>query len=68
MTKKCIVCAAEAVYKIKDSADYYCLACAEENFSDLSLLVAVEDEAHKLKKFLAEKIEEENASDKNQQD
>ena len=68
MTKKCIVCGVEAVYKIKDSADYYCTGCAEENFSDLSMLVNVEEEAQKLKKFVADKIGGENAPDKDQQD
>lgn len=66
MTKKCIVCGAEAVYKIKDSPDYYCLGCAEENFSDISMLVNVEEEAQKLKKFVADKIGEDHAPDKDQ--
>lgn len=53
-----MVCGAEAVYKIKDSPDYYCPACAEENFADLSMLVNVEEEAQQLKKIVQEKIEE----------
>ena len=68
MTKKCIVCGAEAIYKIKDSADYYCLGCAEENFSDLSMLITIEEEAQKLKKFVGDKTGEENEPDKDQQD
>ena len=58
MVKKCIICEAEAVYKIKDTPDYYCEECAEENFSDLDLLVKVEEEAQRLKEFLKEKMED----------
>ena len=59
MGKKCVVCDAEAVYKIKDTSDYYCEECAKENFADVSLLVKVEAEAQRLKQFLEEKMEEE---------
>ena len=52
MGKKCIVCDAEATYKIKDTSDYYCQECAQENFADLSLLVKVEEEAQRLKAFV----------------
>ena len=52
MSKKCIVCDAEATYKIKDTSDYYCQECAQENFADLSLLVKVEEEAQRLKAFV----------------
>lgn len=52
MGKKCIVCDAEAAYKIKDTSDYYCQECAQENFADLSLLVKVEEEAQRLKAFV----------------
>lgn len=56
MVKRCIVCEEEeAEYKIKDTFDYYCLTCAQENFSDLNLLVIVEKEAQKLKQFLKDK-------------
>ncbi|MFH1396381.1 MAG: hypothetical protein ABIG93_03215 [archaeon] len=57
MPKKCIICSEEAKFKIKDTSDYYCQECAEENFSDLSVLVKVEEEAQRLKKFLLEKID-----------
>ena len=57
MVKKCIICESEAVYKIKDTPDYYCQECAEENFSDLDLLVKVEEEAQRLKEFLKEKMD-----------
>jgi len=58
MGKKCIVCDAEADYKIKDTPDYYCKECAQENFADLGMLVNVEEEAQRLKEFLKEKIEQ----------
>lgn len=45
MPKKCIICGAEAKYAIKGTSDYYCEECAEENFSDISLLQKVEDKA-----------------------
>ena len=60
MGKKCIVCDAEAVYKIKDTSDYYCQECAQENFADLSLLVKVEEEAQRLKAFVEQQKESEN--------
>lgn len=57
MSKKCIICEGEAVYKIKDTADYYCPSCAEENFADISLLIRMEEEeAQKLKAFVEDKI------------
>ncbi len=63
MKKKCIVCNAEAEYKIKDSSDYYCLDCAEENFADLSMLLKVEEEAKRLKAIVEEKGEDEDVSE-----
>ena len=62
MGKKCIVCDAEATYKIKDTSDYYCQECAQENFADLSLLVKVEEEAQRLKTFVEQKAQRSNAS------
>jgi hypothetical protein len=53
-----MICGEEAIYKIKDTPDYYCPECAEENFSDLDMLVKVEEEAQKLKNFLKEKMED----------
>ena len=52
MSKRCIICDQEAEFKIKDTADFYCQSCAEENFADLSVLVKMEEEARKLKEFL----------------
>ena len=57
MGKKCIICEKEAVYQIKDTADFYCVECAEENFGDLSLLVKVEEEAQRLKEAIKEKLD-----------
>ena len=58
MGKKWIVCDAEATYKIKDTSDYYCQECAQDNFADLSLLVKVEEEAQRLKAFVEQKEKE----------
>lgn len=58
MTKKCIICRQTAYYQIKDSADYYCRDCAEENFSDVEMLVTVEEEAQRLKKAIDEHLGE----------
>ena len=58
MVKKCIICGKEAVYKIKDTPDFYCPECAEENFGDLDMLVKVEEEAQRLKTVITDQIEE----------
>ena len=42
---------------IKDTADYYCEECAEENFADISMLIKVEEEAQRLKEFVNQKLE-----------
>ena len=54
MPKKCVDCDSEAKFRIKDTSEYYCAECAEEHFADLNLLVAVEENALKLKKVLDE--------------
>ena len=56
MGKKCIICNVEATFKIKNTSDYYCMECAEDNFADLSVLIKVEEEAQQLKKLIKEKI------------
>ncbi len=55
--KRCLICDGIAKYKIKDTSDYYCVECAQENFSDIEMLVVVEDEAQRLNKFIKEKME-----------
>lgn len=63
MGKRCIVCdQGEAAYKIKDTSEYYCQECAQEHFSDLTLLIAVEGEAQRLKEVV-EQIEKESNDD-----
>ncbi|MBI4981021.1 hypothetical protein HZC30_05705 [Candidatus Woesearchaeota archaeon] len=52
MTKKCTICNKPAVYRIKDTPDFYCNDCAEENFGDVNMLVKVEEEAQKLKEYI----------------
>lgn len=39
MPKKCLICEEEATFAIKDTNDYYCKECAEEQFDDTSYLV-----------------------------
>ncbi len=56
MGKKCIICDEEAIYKIKDTSDYYCQDCAEENFADTSILIKVEEEAQRLKEYVEKKL------------
>lgn len=56
MSKKCIICNAEAVYVIKDTSDYYCGDCAEEHFGDVAMLMKVEDDAQKLKDFIKDRL------------
>ncbi|MBI4983320.1 hypothetical protein HZC32_01635 [Candidatus Woesearchaeota archaeon] len=56
MTKKCIICNHEAMYRVKDSPDFYCKECAEENFGDLNLLMRVEEEAQKLKEVVKQRM------------
>lgn len=56
MVKKCIICNEEAIFKIKDSNEFYCEECAEEHFADLSLLQRVEEEAQALKKVVLDKL------------
>ncbi len=63
MTKHCIICNDPAILKIKDTPDYYCQSCAEENFADLSMLVKVEEEAQKLKEYVKEKSSQNNDED-----
>lgn len=41
--KKCIICEEEASFAIKETKDYYCKECAEEQFGDVSYLVSLEE-------------------------
>lgn len=58
--KRCIICNEEAIYKIKDTSDYYCEECADDNFADISLLVKVEEEARILKDLIEKRIDDED--------
>jgi hypothetical protein len=51
-----MICDEGAIYKIKDSSDFYCQECAEENFADLTLLIKVEEEAQRLKAVIKENM------------
>ena len=52
MVKKCIICGEEAQFRIKDSPEFYCQECAEENFADLTVLQRVEHEAQLLRQII----------------
>ena len=68
MPKRCIVCHEEAEFKIKDSSDYYCKECAEENFADLSMLITLEEEeAQRLKEFVNNKLSPQEEDEQNNQ-
>jgi hypothetical protein len=58
MAKRCIICGKVAAYRVKDTPDFYCEECAEENFGDLTMLVNVEEEAQRLKEFLKQRMED----------
>lgn len=58
MPKKCIICEKTAIFKIKDTLDFYCNECAEENFGDLTMLLKLEEEAKLLKKVIDEKLKD----------
>lgn len=68
MPKKCIICDKEAEFRIKDSNEFYCLDCAEENFSDLSLLQKVEEEAQALKKIILDRADGNLQDDSDRED
>ncbi|MBI4440775.1 hypothetical protein HY639_01270 [Candidatus Woesearchaeota archaeon] len=48
MVKKCLICAEPAEYSIKDTSDFYCRECAEEQFSDITLLIRIDENAPKV--------------------
>ena len=58
MPKKCIICEKPATFKIKNTLDFYCSICADENFADLTMLLKLEEEAKLLKKVIDEKLHE----------
>ncbi len=58
--KKCLICDDGASFAIKDSKDYYCKECAEEQFGDISYLVSIEDNENKEKRVEDSEVVEEN--------
>ena len=56
MAKKCINCGKEAGYRIKDTSDYYCQECAEENFADIQILIKLEKEARNIKSYVTRQM------------
>ncbi len=67
MGKKCIICDEEAIFKIKDTSDYYCQDCAEENFAETSILIKVEEEAKHLKEYVDQKQQPNSQETPNQE-
>jgi hypothetical protein len=66
MAKKCTICEEEAQYNIKGTSEYYCDDCAKENFSDISLLQKIEEQAKIIKNLIKDKeknIIEDNSID-----
>ncbi|MBT4539261.1 hypothetical protein HOI26_02545 [Candidatus Woesearchaeota archaeon] len=61
MQKKCVVCDAEALYKIKNISEFYCHNCAEEHFGDVEMLVTLEEEARRLKQYIKERLQNEQS-------
>ena len=59
MSKKCVICGADALYLIKDTVDAYCKECALDFFSDVSFLQKIEEQAQELKELIKTRIEEE---------
>lgn len=57
MPKKCNICNDTATFSVKDTSDFYCKQCAEESFGDLTLLMAIEEQAKDLKRMIDDKIE-----------
>ncbi len=56
MAKKCIICEKQAEYEVKGGSASYCEDCAKENFSDISFLIKVAEQAQKLKEVLKERM------------
>jgi hypothetical protein len=57
--KKCLVCDEEAQFAIKETKDFYCKECAEEQFGDVSYLVTIENNGNKEEPVDSEKVNEE---------
>lgn len=55
MPKRCIICGEPAEFGIKGSREFYCKDCAEMQFGDVAMLVKVEDEAKKLKRYIEDR-------------
>ena len=58
MGKKCTICDDPAEFCIKNSSECYCKECAEEHFSDVSLLIKVEEQAKRIKELVDKQFKE----------
>lgn len=59
MSKRCLICEQEGKYAIKNTKDYYCQECAEDQFEDVSYLVPIEENKLQQEKNAIEKLEDE---------
>jgi len=66
MAKKCIICSKEATLCIKDTSDYYCQECAEDNFEDLSYLAKIEEIKLSMIDSLIDDVKEEKVDEINE--
>ncbi len=57
--KKCLICEEEAKFAIKNTKDYYCEECAQDQFGDISYLVKIEEAVEQQEKNRIEQLEEE---------
>jgi hypothetical protein len=62
MPKKCIICDDAAEFCVKGSSECYCKVCAQDQFGDLNLLVAVEEQAKGIKSKVDQILEEDDDS------
>lgn len=57
--KKCLICEEEAKFAIKNTKDYYCEECAQDQFGDISYLVKIDEVSQQQEKDVIVKLEEE---------
>ncbi len=68
MAKRGIICEAEAAYVIKGTSDFYCHACALDQFGDITVLVKVEDDAKRLKDLIDKSLQSGDVSSEEDED
>ena len=58
MVKKCIICSQPAQFCVKGSSECYCTPCAQDQFGDVSCLIAVEEAAKAVKQVVDDQLGE----------